>query len=293
MEDDSAPFRSAASASSRRPPTAKKSKEPKEKRPARYRSTCPKKLYDRIYRGSSQPLYLIQRDLTVSRGTFTVLGSTGNVYEVIIDSIPSCTCPDFQRKQDLCKHLLFVLLKVVGLDQSNPLVFQKGLLQSEVREILELAQHRQVGGIPLANAFVRQRFNEVRGNDDGDVKESDTSNTRRQLDTDSECPICFELMSQSTPLTYCRSGCGINFHRDCVRRWCAASKRPGSTPRCPHCRSVWETSSENGDGKTTSSEGYINLGALQGQSPHRDTSTYHSSPARYYSYNRNKRGRYY
>lgn len=44
----------------------------------------------------------------VSKGTFAVLGSTGNVYTVTITTQPSCSCPDFQKRGDPCKHLLFV-----------------------------------------------------------------------------------------------------------------------------------------------------------------------------------------
>lgn len=64
------------------------------------------------------------------REVFKVLGSTGNVcifngfipvdpadnmfifkvYEVVIDKVPGCSCPD-ALKGNHCKHLLFVFLK--------------------------------------------------------------------------------------------------------------------------------------------------------------------------------------
>ena len=54
------------------------------------------------------------------------------VYQVTVGKHPDCTCPDFQ-KGNLCKHYLFVMLRVLRLDQTDPLVWQKALLKSEVR----------------------------------------------------------------------------------------------------------------------------------------------------------------
>ena len=62
---------------------------------------------------------------------FSVLGATANVYSVSVGKHPSCSCPDFQ-KGNLCKHYLFVMLRVLRLDRSDPLVWQRALLKSEV-----------------------------------------------------------------------------------------------------------------------------------------------------------------
>lgn len=53
------------------------------------------------------------------------------MYEVTVGRFPKCTCPDFQ-KGNICKHYLFVMLRVLRLDYSDPLVWQKALLKSEV-----------------------------------------------------------------------------------------------------------------------------------------------------------------
>ena len=53
------------------------------------------------------------------------------VYQVTVGKHPDCTCPDFQRG-NLCKHYLFVMLRVLRLDDRDPLVWQKALLKSEV-----------------------------------------------------------------------------------------------------------------------------------------------------------------
>lgn len=68
---------------------------------------------------------------------FSVLGATANVYSVTVGKHPNCTCPDFQRG-NLCKHYLFVMLRVLRLDRSDPLVWQKALLKAEVHVTLSL-----------------------------------------------------------------------------------------------------------------------------------------------------------
>jgi uncharacterized Zn finger protein len=54
------------------------------------------------------------------------------VYTVKISRHPNCTCPDHD-KGNLCKHILFVMLRVLKLATNNPLVWQKALLTKEVR----------------------------------------------------------------------------------------------------------------------------------------------------------------
>lgn len=105
-----------------------------EKRAARFRTGTDKDR-DRIDRALSQRLYLLRQDDTSTDGSlskkFSVLGSTGNVYEVKISRVPSCTCPDFLRGH-VCKHIIFVIARVLRVSSSSPLLIQRALLQSEL-----------------------------------------------------------------------------------------------------------------------------------------------------------------
>jgi hypothetical protein len=283
--------------------TKRKAKAPVEKRAKNYRSKCPDKLQERILRAATQRLYLVRRDeVNVDpdannddgecKCNFVVLGSTGNVYTVTLQDVPHCTCPDFVRKQDLCKHVLFVYLKVVGLPVSNPLVYQKALLRTELREIFSILSQRRVGGTVasvLANDRVRESYARLENGgtalEEGDLADNAGGVKRRALDEgESDCPICFDPMSGGADTTFCRAMCGNNFHAECIRIWL----REQRDKTCPNCRQPWD------DGKATASqhqqsptspEGYVNLGTIQGQPIRRDTSTYRSSPY--------KRNRYY
>ena len=69
------------------------------------------------------------------------------VYKVTVAKHPCCTCPDF-AKGNICKHYLFVMLRVLRLRRNDPLVWQKALLKSEVRVALLLFACSESMGTP-------------------------------------------------------------------------------------------------------------------------------------------------
>lgn len=226
----------------------------------------------------------------------------GNVYEVTISKIPKCNCPD-ARKGNLCKHLLFVMLKVVGLGRNNELVYQSAYLTTELEEIIGLLQQRtrQLGRDVIANDAVREAVmkngGEAKASATKDDGEDDSKRASRK-EVEGDCPICFDSLGTNlAQLTYCQEACGSNFHKGCIQMWTAQPAQRGK-PTCPACRQPWsdvqtggkkQQAKRSSGGSSTVDEGYTNLSSLSGQSPVRDTSTYHSSP--YYGYG--KRRRYY
>lgn len=57
-------------------------------------------------------MFLIsRREINSFEQHFIVLGSVGNVYTVIINSKPQCSCPDFQ-KGNSCKHIVNLFYKM-------------------------------------------------------------------------------------------------------------------------------------------------------------------------------------
>ena len=72
--------------------------------------------HDRIARALNQRLYLIEQEEEDSGRKYAVLGSTGNVYTVKVGPLVSCDCPD-AAKGNVCKHQLFVMLKVLRAEE--------------------------------------------------------------------------------------------------------------------------------------------------------------------------------
>ena len=61
----------------------------------------------RRLRSKTQNLGLISKP-DAQNNFFLVRGSTGNQYQVRIGHICTCSCPDFIRRQQNCKHIYFV-----------------------------------------------------------------------------------------------------------------------------------------------------------------------------------------
>ncbi|GBF92508.1 hypothetical protein Rsub_04612 [Raphidocelis subcapitata] len=235
------------------PPKAKRAKkEAPEKRTSpsgstvRYAAAPSKPVQDRIKRalpGSGHRMFLIStRELRPAGAPggraqeFTVLGATGNVYAVSISRNPTCDCPD-HGKGNLCKHVLFVLLRALKLRANNPLVWQKALLTQEVEDILA-GVHSTGSDVRdvLAGEAVRRGLQAATGRA--------KPGTRRAVEGD--CPICFdELVDGAEAVSWCAS-CGNNLHTRCCDSWARARRAGGGGVTCVYCRAPWADGSRPG-----------------------------------------------
>lgn len=84
-----------------------------EKRLRRFRASAPRTYLERLERVRSQRMFLIDRerkpdeDDTGEVEVFDLAGTTGNIYQVTVSKVPSCTCPD-NEKGNQCKHIVYV-----------------------------------------------------------------------------------------------------------------------------------------------------------------------------------------
>ena len=76
---------------------------------------------------------------------FAVFGATGNVYACDVRAVPSCDCPDFAGGRRggpgtpgsrVCKHLLWLYMRVLGVPRDDPLLCQTALTQAELARLL-------------------------------------------------------------------------------------------------------------------------------------------------------------
>jgi hypothetical protein len=64
------------------------------------------------------------------------VSSSGKVYHVSVCQVPSCTCPfKLNKPNEVCKHLIWVYLFVLGLQKESNLIQQVGLTKSELNKI--------------------------------------------------------------------------------------------------------------------------------------------------------------
>jgi len=216
-----------------------------EQRLARYVSRPSFAIEDRIERALKQRLYLLTADRHTDGpgASFAILGSTGNVYRVDFGLMPCCDCPDFMKGRGLCKHVLFIWLRVLRCAEDDPRIWQKALLSEELRAAVETLFSRKSRRLPsMADKIVRDAYAQATGSVGQNTRKGtdaaqDDGQRRRQALEGEDCSVCFEAMmpaeESSGLLTFCCS-CGQNFHKDCIQRWQRASSGD-----CPLCRQLW------------------------------------------------------
>lgn len=132
-----------------------------ERRQARYVKRPSWACEQRIERALEQRLYLlnVERHPDGVGATFAVLGSTGNVYTVELAQKPTCNCPDALKGRGLCKHVLFIWLRVLRCQETDPRIWQTALLTAELRSALApLFQRRRARRLPFATMAARDAF---------------------------------------------------------------------------------------------------------------------------------------
>lgn len=248
-----------------------------EKRLAMMKRKCPQNILDRLERVQTQRFFMVDRKRNGDelREEFQVLGSTGNVYTVVIDKIPQCNCPD-ALKGNHCKHILFIYAKVLQVPFTSHVWYQKALLTSELQEIFASAP---LAPNDMANPRVREAYARATGKA---APSSSSSGSKRKIPTEEDdCPVCYENMhgTAENKLSFCET-CGNCLHKECFQQW---ARNKGADVTCIMCRAVWvgpETASSSRAKANLDEDGYLNLASVAGLSPQRDTSTYYHGPRR-------------
>ncbi|TFK46618.1 hypothetical protein OE88DRAFT_1667229 [Heliocybe sulcata] len=252
-----------------------------EKREARFKSKCPQAILERVDRVAAQRFFMIdrKRDGDELHEEFNVLGSTGNVYTVVIDKRPSCNCPDF-GKGNHCKHILFIFMKVLQVPYESSHWYQKALLSTELAEIFAQAP---LAPNSVAHPHIRDAYARATGKKLASTSAA-PNQKRRMPSEEDDCPICYENMHKEDvkKLAFCES-CGNGLHLQCFQQWARSKVKPD----CVFCRAEWVVPGPAGAKAGRSAEGYVNLAGVAGLSPQRDTSSYYHGPRRgqrYYGY---------
>ncbi|KAJ3548010.1 hypothetical protein NMY22_g1441 [Coprinellus aureogranulatus] len=249
-----------------------------EKRQAMFKKHCPQNIMERLERVRTQTFFMVDRRRNDGelREEFSVLGSTGNIYTVMVDKLPKCDCPD-ARKGNHCKHILFIMTKVLQVPTTSHMWYQKALLTSELEEIFANA--------PAApNAVTNRRVQEAYARATGKANATpvaEPSSKKRMPQEEDDCPICYESMFKvaEAKLAFCEE-CGNALHSGCFAQWKQTSQRSGKELTCVYCRSKWYVASAASKSGIVKPGGYLNLASAAGLSPVRDTSSYYQGPRR-------------
>ena len=214
--------------------------EPKAKRSfrgtgrgAKYRPVPSKAVLDRMERALLHRLYLVgklREDAALLEREYAIMGSGGNIYKVTIGRDPRCECPDYQKRNgDPCKHIFFVLGKVLGVARDDPCLWQKRLIKEEVEKIFEDASRRELDSAVLVDRPVVEAFSKIHAAEkNGGNGASERSRT---------CAICIEDFDAEKKATVWCKSCKNELHGDCMNKWLRVRSAGDAT--CPYCREPW------------------------------------------------------
>ena len=204
----------------------------------------------RIERCFTDNLYLVesipQNSNEEKKRIYLIMGSTGNVYSVVITNKPTCTCPDFRQRKKRCKHIYFVLIRIMKVE--NPII--KKFTNENLDEMFN--------NIPLItnNLIVdkskRDKFHEITNNiksNDNNEKNKKNEKVIQKLNDEDICPICLDNLNNGKELDYCKYSCGLTLHKKCFQMW---EKRNKGI--CVFCRADWYKNK-----KKNKNNSYVNL----------------------------------
>jgi hypothetical protein len=173
---------------------------------------------------------------------FKVRDEAASTFTCIIGSPNSCTC-GVDAGQESCIHLLFCLLKVLRIPDSNPLCWQITFTDSQVDMVLDhrtrtayTRNERRQGSAP--HAYLKRADKD--NNKENKLEEDDIVMRQGLLeDEENVCTICQDCMEKDQALTWCRRGCGNNYHGKCMLMYATHCKSQKQNVSCPLCREDW------------------------------------------------------
>ena len=168
----------------------------------------------RISRALTQRMYLLHCGDETPKGkiAFTVEGSTSNTYLVELKKVGcACSCKDFETRGQICKHIIFILVRVAKMPLetmcSDPNLF---VLSDELKTAIKKATN------PTP------------------VTVADTLEPRQT----NECGVCYEDFTvKDQDLQKCTT-CSKVLHGACMQLWIASCMGSGNLCTCPYCRAL-------------------------------------------------------
>lgn len=176
--------------------------------------------WQRKERAKSQSIFLIEEVCKSEKERlYVMMGSTGNIYNVIISNTTSCTCPDSSKNHKRCKHIYFVLLKIMNTEDDKKEYSDEDLQQMFLNATIKIDSI--YASKEIVNAYSK-------------IKDNSESKTVNKKDTDDLCPICLDDLDNGEELDFCKYSCGKNIHKGCFNMWIKAKK-----PACVFCQHNW------------------------------------------------------
>ena len=181
-------------------------------------------------RGKTQNLFLIEIKVNNEeyKKEFIIMGSTGNIYNVIIKEKPTCTCPDYKTRNKRCKHIYFVLIRVMKIKNEDCNIYSEKEIKKMFENIPKITENL------IVNNKIKETYEKIKN-------KLDNKNEIIKKDINDLCPICLDDLENGEELDYCKFSCGKSIHKNCYFMWCKTKQ-----DTCVYCRAKWSKNEING-----------------------------------------------
>lgn len=195
---------------------------------------------NRVRRVQQARLYLLQQ---TGPNSFLVGGdSPEHKYRVVIGP-QTCSC----GRGPHCLHLLFVMLRVFQVPESDSRIYAKELKNFEVESLFHNYQQRRNSRVNTSPDHSRKDMAQPHGSYSHSSQSESSSRcvadcipaTDAKSVEEELCPICLLEMVDGESLVVCITGCRNKLHHHCMAIWAEECYQQSETVLCPLCRHVW------------------------------------------------------
>ena len=191
---------------------------------------------ERKQRGLSQKIFMIEhRKNSEFDMEFDVMGTTKNVYTVKINKTPTCSCPDHTTRHRRCKHIFFIMRRIMKIDED--IEESEKFTNSQLKTMIK----------NMPNVFWDLVVTDDVKNKYGSMKNKKTNDVVEMRNLDDVCCICFDDLDNGDEIDYCKYNCGKPIHKECFDMYCAMKQQ-----KCLICGNEWIV-------EATDDNSYINL----------------------------------
>jgi hypothetical protein len=178
-------------------------------------------------RGLHQKLFLIE---TKNDYEYLIMGLTGNVYAVNIKiGKPTCTCPDHTTRQNRCKHIYFVLDRILRIKNSDKEEYTND-------DLINFKNNKNsIDKNVCVKDHIRDRYHKLE-----QKKNKNITVTIDDSKLDDLCPLCLDDLDNGEEIDWCKADCGKPIHKLCFK---ICSPKYGA--KCPYCNKQWNPPEQN------------------------------------------------
>lgn len=162
---------------------------------------------------------------------FEVMGNSDTAYNITLKQGGKiyCSCPDHDANWKLCKHMLFVLIRILGISKEKVYSDYFQLLDDDKKSFNVTDET-----ITLCQAYLKKRESMLLEGVSKDEMGSGVN--RKSIGEDDSCPICLdEFSSTKEKIDWCKGQCGNNVHHSCFVKWSTKQTHVS----CVYCRGDW------------------------------------------------------